>query len=150
MDVIITKLTPDTHRLRVERDDGTSDELELSSRSFLHHDLAHLAIETEIGFRQGYWGSVAAGGSLSGTGLYGDEIALAESLAGPVQTLMRSDADVDAYRAMLAHVAPALARERPDLAERLHERIRRLRGHLAATPFGAGMRITVSFAPPAP
>lgn len=61
MDVVFTRLTPDTHRLRVERDDG------------------------------------------------------------PVQTLMRSEADVEAYRSMLEHVAPSLARDRPELAERLHE-----------------------------
>lgn len=148
MDVVFTRLTPDTHRLRVERDDGTVDEITLNSRSFLHHDLAHLAVESELGIERGYWGSVAAGASLSGTGLSGSDIALAESLAGPVQTLMRIEADAEAYRSMLEHVAPTLARDEPELADRLHERIRRLRGHVAATPFGTEMRITVSFAPP--
>ena len=150
MDVVITRLTPDSHRLRVERDDGTIDEITLSSRSFLQHDLAHLAVESELGIQRGFWGSVAAGASLSGTGLSGSDIALAESLAGPVQTLMRTEADIEAYRTMLEHVAPSLAHARPDLAGKLHERIRRLRGHLAATPFGREMRVTVSFTPPPP
>ena len=160
MDVVITRLTPDTHRLRVERDDGTVDQITLSSRSFLQHDLAHLAVESELGIQRGFWGSVAAGASLSGTGPSGSDIALAESLAGPVQTLMRTEADTEAYRTMLEHVAPSLAHDRPDLAiglanevvpaDRLHERIRRLRGHLAATPFGREMRIAVSFDAPTP
>lgn len=37
MDVVIIRLTPDTHRLRVERSDGTVDEITLNSRSFLNH-----------------------------------------------------------------------------------------------------------------
>lgn len=145
MDVVITRLTPDTHRLRVERDDGTTDEIVLASRSFLLHDLAHLAVETEIGIRRGYWGCVAAGEALTGSGLDGDEIALAESLAGPVQTLMRTEAGVDAYAALLARTVPARLHDRPDLPQRLHARVRRLRGHLWGTPFGTELRVTVSF-----
>jgi hypothetical protein len=149
MDIVITRLTPDRHRLRVERDDGTVDEIELGSRSFLLHDLAHLAVETEVGIGRGYWGSVAGGGALTGTGLSGGDIALAESLAGPVQTLMRTAADVAAYVAVSERTVPALVQERPDLPHRLHDRARRLRGHLRGTPFGSEMRVSASFDDPA-
>ncbi len=68
-------------RSRVTTDDGR---IELDTRSFLHHDLVHLAVEGELGLDGGFWGNVAAGSSLSGDALEGDQVRLAESLAGPM------------------------------------------------------------------
>lgn len=97
---------------------------QLNSRSFFRHDLAHLAVEMEVPLKLGFWGSVTAGASLSGKDLHGEEIVIAESLAGPVQTLMRIEASIKQYSATLRKIRPDLASE--DLARRIRERGRRL------------------------
>jgi len=124
-------------RSRVTTDDGR---IELDTRSFLHHDLVHLAVEGELGLDGGFWGNVAAGSSLSGDALEGDQVRLAESLAGPMQTLMRLEAGPGEIRAVLDRVAPELASD--DVAAQVHERLRRLAGHWKATPhWGRGRRV---------
>ncbi|MEQ8953582.1 MAG: hypothetical protein RL120_05565, partial [Gammaproteobacteria bacterium] len=127
------------HRLQVVRADGSTDEAALNSRSFLRHDLAHLAVEMEVPLKGGFWGSIAAGNKLDGSE-FGRDIGVAEKLAGPVQTLMRKEAGADSYLQVLRHVLP----ERADieLAQRIHERIRQIRGHWRATPFGGTMELT--------
>jgi hypothetical protein len=140
MDIWFAKRSDQVHTLRVRRADGTEDRIELESGGFLRHDLAHLAVELEVPVATGFWGSVATGASLDGEGIESDGIALAASLAGPVQTLMRTDADVEAYAETLARVAPALAS--PELASRLHDRVRRLRGQWEATRYGDEMHVT--------
>ena len=87
MKIVFTKLSDQRHAVRVERSDGKSESIELDSRSFLRHDLAHFAVELELGLSEGVWGSVARCGSLSGRGLDGDDMALAETISGPMQTL---------------------------------------------------------------
>src|SRR5690606_41944628 len=67
------------------------------SRSYLRHDLAHFAIELELPIRKGYWGCVAYGASLTGEGVEGEDAQLAETLAGPIQTLFRIEAGPEAY-----------------------------------------------------
>ncbi len=129
------RLTDVEHAVEVHRDDGTSERVVLDTRSFLRHDLAHWAVEATMGWPQGVWGSVAAGGSLSGDGLDGPDMGRAESLSGPVQTLMRTDAPVEAYREVL--VRQGLDAE--GRAEALHERVRQLRGHWQATRHGEAM-----------
>ncbi len=137
--VAFTKLSDERHTVRVERTDGSREVVEFDSRSFLRHDLAHFAVESELGLSGGVWGSVARGGSLSGSGLDGPDMALAESTSGPMQTLMRTSADAAAIHDVLARVAPAVASV--DLAERLHERLRSLTGHWAGTPYGGEMEL---------
>ena len=139
MDIYLTKIAEDLHEIRVVRRDGSSESHPLDSRSFLRHDFAHLAVELEVPIRLGYWGSVAAGASLSGTDLAGGDMALAESLAGPVQTLMRKEAGAEQYLSMLVRNLPDLASA--ELAARIRERARQLTGHWRATPYGREMQI---------
>ncbi len=137
MEVVFCKLSDDRHVVRVRRDDGTTDSVELDSRSFLRHDLAHYAVEVELGLSRGVWGSVARGGSLAGPGLDGDDMAIAEQISGPAQTMMRTGADADEIEQVLRRVAPSLST--PDLAKRLHRRLRSLAGHWASTAYGGEM-----------
>ena len=62
-------------------------------------------------------------------------MATAESLAGPVQTLMRLEAEPSDIGRLLERVAPDLASG--ENAIRVHERLRRLTGHWRATPYGS-------------
>lgn len=137
MKVVFVKVSDLRHTVRVERSDGSSESVELDSRSFLRHDLAHLAVELELGMAAGVWGSVARGGSLSGSGLDGADMALAETLSGPMQTMMRTEASATEIHEVLARMAPGVVSL--DLAARLHARVRSLAGHWAATPYGAEM-----------
>lgn len=106
MQVRFTKLSDARHAVTVVRDDGSTERAELDSRSFLNHDFAHLAVEAELGLERGFWGSVAEGAALDGIGLEGDDITLAERLAGPVQTLLRTDAGPAEFQATLRTIAP--------------------------------------------
>lgn len=138
--VTFVKLSDERHAVRVERADGTLDSVELDSRSFLRHDLSHFAVELELGLAAGVWGSVAAGGSLAGEGLDGDDMSLAETVSGPMQTMMRTAASAEEIHAVLQRVAPEVASS--DLAARLHARCRALTGHWNATPYGGEMELT--------
>ena len=139
MKIVFKKNSDDEHVVKVFRRDNSTEEVILNSRSFLRHDFAHLAIEMEIPLNAGYWGSVSAGAALDGKSLAGDEIAIAESLAGPIQALIRTDAGIDAYKDILHTMQPQLASR--DLAERIHERARQLLGNWRATAYGSEMHI---------
>lgn len=139
MRVWITKVSDRRHRVRVVRADGSEEAVDLDSRSFLRHDLAHFVVESELGLAGGVWGAVAAGGSFSGDGLDGADMTLAESLAGPMQTLLRTDADVDTIHEVLTRIAPDVVTR--SVAVGLHERMRRCLGHWAATPYGGVMEL---------
>ncbi len=137
MEIRFTKLSDERHAVTVVRRDGSTETVELETRSFLRHDLAHLVAEGELGLAGGVWGSVAAGGSLSGEGLDGADMLAAESVAGPLQTLFRLDAEPAAIEEVLARTIGDV--DTAVVAARIHERFRQLRGHWAATPYGDDM-----------
>lgn len=139
MQIVFTKISDERHAVTVTRADGTSERIEVDTREYLRHDLSHYAVEVELPIRKGFWGCVASGATLFGEGVGGKDAALAESLAGPIQTLFRTDAGLDAYTRVLGDVSAK--RGMQDLAARVHERIRRLRGHWKATPYGGQMEL---------
>ena len=139
MRIVFSKISDETHAVTVTRADGSSASAELGSRGFLRHDLAHFAIEIELPIRKGFWGCVASGASLTGEGVAGDDALLAETLAGPIQTLFRTDAGLNAYTKLLRD-HPKMD-DSQDLAVRVHERVRQLRGHWKATPYGSEMEL---------
>jgi hypothetical protein len=139
MKVAFVKLSDQHHTVRVERNDGTNQSVELDSRSFLRHDLAHFAVELELELTAGVWGSVAAGGSLSGGELDGADMDLAETISGPMQTMMRTGADAQEIHDVLARVAPEVGSL--EVAQRLHARLRSLAGQWAATPYRGEMTV---------
>lgn len=64
---------------------------------------------------------------------------LAETISGPMQTMMRTGADVQEIRGVLARVAPEMGSL--ELAQRLHARLRCLAGRWAATPYRGAMTL---------
>lgn len=60
MKVSIRKLSDKRHEVTVVRNDGSTATIERDSKDFLRHDLAHFAVEVEVGLEGGYWGSVAS------------------------------------------------------------------------------------------
>lgn len=140
MEVIFAPKTPTRHTVTVRRADGTVETVELDTKDFLRHDLAHLVVESVLGIDDGVWGSVAAGASLNGDGLDRAGVARAERIAGPMQTLMRVAAGPDAILAVLAEIAPDDATAH--VADRLHEGFRAVAGHWNATRHGGEMHLT--------
>lgn len=137
MEIVFTKPSDQQHAVKVRRADGSEESTILNSRSFLRHDLAHLAVEMEIPLTAGYWGSIAAGASLANPDIKGGDIATAEALAGPVQTLMRIKAETEQFQNALQRVNPELGSD--ELAARIRERGQRLQGHWQAIPYGGDM-----------
>src|SRR3954469_11423192 len=90
MEILLTRLTDDQHRLEIVRADGSRDGVTLETRSYLLHDLLHLAVEAEAGLGTGFWGCLASGKTLadmndrSGAAMkeYAAEMATAEQVVG--------------------------------------------------------------------
>jgi hypothetical protein len=139
--ITFTKISDRLHAVKITRVDGTMERAALPSREFWRHDLAHFVIESEVPLRRGYWGCVAAGASLSRAGIAGDDAQLAEQLAGPLQTLFRTGAGPESYAQVVRKFSlPGGAGQ--DVAARVDERLRQLRGHWKATPYGGDMEVT--------
>jgi hypothetical protein len=71
MTIRIKKGTDDRTALTCTRADGTTTWQRLEAgqaRFFPHHDLTHYAVETVLGFRQGFYGLVSAGWGLADFG----------------------------------------------------------------------------------
>lgn len=156
MRIIFTKLTDERHRLAIERDDGSREEAELETRSFLLHDLVHHAVESVAGIEDGFWGLLARGTTLDaladrtmenpiskGFSAQAESaqgarqgIALAERLVGPMQSVWNGRLDRARYIevANLDFVDDAFV-------DRVHERLRALVGHWRATKVRESMII---------
>ncbi len=134
------KISNSEHRVSVIRSDGSMDSNALASRSFLFHDFAHLAIEIELPLLRGFWGNVADGRALDDPGELEGELAKAEALAGPIQTLIKNNASAADFHAVLARLLP----DQPELdhvADSILQRARALRGQWRATHFGKHMEV---------
>jgi hypothetical protein len=143
MRIHLTRLTNDRHRLAVVRDDGSTETADLETRSFLPHDLAHYAMEAELGLVGGFWGCVASGAAFSSlaamTDITTDEMMLAEALAAPLQSLWNGRLPDAAYVTMLEERIPGCDAEA--LLARMRERLRQTWGRWNATPFGATLEL---------
>jgi hypothetical protein len=88
----LTGLTLSHHRFQIQRDDGSSEAVELETRSLLIHDLTHYAVERALGLTRAFYGSLASGASLPELSdrtkpwPVGTELAYAESIVGPMQS----------------------------------------------------------------
>ena len=152
MEIQFRKLTNTHHVLAVVRDDGTRDEMHCETRSVMDHDLIHLAVEAQSAMSGGFWGSLAAGvtfaalndrdGAMLGEGQR-KTLGLAETIVGVMTGLGKSSSPADdlpqvlSYLEQVGVVPPSWL----NLAfvDAVEERLRKLRGHWKATPFGKTM-----------
>jgi hypothetical protein len=141
MRILMTRLDPDRHRFAVIRKDGTTESAELETRSLLVHDLVHYAVEMEAPFREGFYGLLAQGKTFSQLNEaaqpwpVGTEIAAAESLVGPLQSMLKNgnfNAEEARSKFELFHPDPPPV----ELLARIGERFRSLLGRYNATRFG--------------
>jgi len=146
MRILMTRINPDRHRFAVIRTDGTTESAELETRSLLVHDLVHYAVEMEVPFREGFYGLLAQGKTFSQLNdttqpwPVGTEIAAAESLVGPLQSMLKNGA----FKAEEARRQFELFRPDPPSAEllaRIGERFRSILGRYNATRFGETLEL---------
>jgi hypothetical protein len=152
MEIRLTKLSNDQHRLELVRADGSRESSgALESRSYLLHDLLHLAVESEARLQTGFWGCLARGKTLAdmndrtGESMreYSADMATIEQAVGALTSAAKG---VEAAEVLAGLQRWLDAQERalpPWLDEpfivRVQERMRKLLGHWRATPFGEAM-----------
>jgi hypothetical protein len=146
MRILMTRLNPDRHRFTIVRSDGSTESAELETRSLLVHDLVHYAVEIEVPFREGFYGLLAKGKRLSELNdktqpwPTGTEIAAAEGLVGPLQTMLKGEFDPAAARAQFemfsSNNPPSI-----ELLTRIGQRFRAVRGQYASTRFGETLEL---------
>ena len=153
MDILLTKLTNDAHRLEIVRQDGSREAATLETRSYLLHDLLHLAVETEAGLTTGFWGGLARGRTLadmndrSGQAM-GDasaELLAVEQIVG-VLTSAAKGAPAAGVLAALRSWTDAQGRALPSWLDeafitRAQARLRGFLGHWRATAHGHTMTV---------
>ena len=155
MNIFLTKISDDRHRLDVKRENGSRDGIELESKSTLVHDFLHFALESSIGTQEGFWGALAAGKTLadmndrSGASMreYAGTMADIEQLVGALTNVAKGTASADEIIAAVRNMRAAAGKPVPDwfnaqTIEDVRERMRKLQGHWNATPFGGIMELT--------
>jgi hypothetical protein len=155
--VRITKRTDGGSVLRCERADGSvtwQRQEGRQARFFPLHDLTHLAIESTLGYRRGFYGLIAEGWDIAetdGRGARGplpSEAIEVEHLVGAFDLERAGAADwtADALGAQAAEFAASGGRPAPrtlgddDLA-RVRERLRELLGRWASLAPGETMEV---------
>lgn len=145
-----TKLSDARHRFECVRADGTRDSVELETRSFLLHDLIQLAVETEAGLTQSFYGALATGrgyGELSDMGPPAGELSMTEAVVVVMTNAAKGQATPAQAIAGLKNLLDAHGDTIPPwlteaFVERALERLRRLQGQWIATRFGETMELT--------
>jgi len=153
--VRFTRTAPDRHRFEYVRPDGSGEQLELETHSFLRHDLVHFAVESEAGLKGSFYGLLAKVGgyqelTLAGESL-GGEAAQTETVVGPLQAALKADFDAGAFVERVADYRADLDLEpirwlNAEVMGRIAEQVRRLEGRWKATPFGETMELTFELA----
>ena len=154
MQIHLTKLTDDRHRLEIVRADGSRDGVTLETRSLLVHDLLHLAVEGEARLEAGFWGCLARGKTLAemndrtGGAMreYTAEMMVIEQIVGGL-TGATKGGEPAAVLAGLASWAGATGRTLPawldePFVTRVQQRMRALVGHWRATRHGQTMTVS--------
>ena len=162
MRIKLHKHSNDRHTLTVVWPDGRSERMACETRSYLLHDLLHYAVEAEARIDHGFWGSLASGRSLAsmndraqqaaaaiaGTDPVASddpELMIVEKVVGAMHGATKGVPAGDLFDGMQRYASasdrawPAWVTE--PFVERVVERMRHLRGHWAATPFGQTMEL---------
>jgi hypothetical protein len=144
MRILLLKLSDDHHRMTVERAAGPAESVELESRSYLLHDLAHYAVEAEARIVDGFYGLLASGVSLAKLNdrtspIAGAGLMMAESLAAPLQSLFHGRLSRELYLEHGQSAYPELVDE--GFVDGVLGRLRRLDGQYRATRYREAMEL---------
>jgi len=158
MRILLKKISDTTHRLEIIRDDHSREQVHLSSRSFVVHDLLHYAVETQAGLKQSFWGLLASGRRLAELhekatdpdthkASMASEAEVTEAVVSVLTGVIQGHADASAAIEGLRRLFSAQGREAPawftpDFVERVRDQMRRLKGEWRALPYGREMQLT--------
>jgi hypothetical protein len=157
MQIRLTRLTNERHRLEIVRDDGSREAHEQETRSTLLHDLVHYAVESEAGLRASFYGRLANGETYTAltTMVPADaEASQTEVVVVRIQGIVKNDTwsevqpatfakEIVASFDVMGYAPPAWLTG--DLIVRARERLRRVHGQWRATPFH--QTLTLEFPP---
>ncbi len=79
------KISDLEHELAIERPNGSNEKVRCETRSYLFHDLTHLAFEIEANLQCGFWGQIANGKSFADLS---NREAIAKLIARSSETLL--------------------------------------------------------------
>jgi hypothetical protein len=149
--IALRKLTDARHELAILRASGAREAVECETRSYLHHDLLHYAVEREAGLSVGFWGTLAAGATLARMNdrtqppptAAPEQLMAIEQVVGALSETLKGRAPAELVAGM-RRFAASMGTTMPDwLTEALvvgvNERMRRLLGRWRATPRGGEM-----------
>ena len=153
MNISFLKISDHEHELRVQRRDGSVESAVCETRSFLVHDMTHLAFEQEAKTQFGFWGSVASGKTLA-------EVSDRASIANLDATseALRIEKAVVIFQGLtkgksVESIVTAFNQQRsnfewarpewfePEFVNRVQQRLTKLMGKWKATRFGEAMTI---------
>ena len=153
MRILLRKLSDDRHVLQIIREGGRSEEVECETRSYLHHDLLHYAVEAEARLEGGFWGNLAKGKTLAqmndrtGKAMQPEapQMMAIEQVVGALSAIGKGGSG-SAIFAAVHDAATSAGVAFPEwltseLASAVQERMRRLLGHWKATPYGESMTL---------
>jgi hypothetical protein len=147
MQIRLTRLTNERHRLELVRDDGSREARELETRSALLHDLVHYAVETEARLQASFFGLLASGKTYEGLAAEpstNPETMQTEAVVGRIQGIAKRDSWVDidpeVFAQSLIVGMRSLGYEPPtwlsgDLIVRVRDSLRRVQGRWRTTSF---------------
>ncbi|MFN3201261.1 MAG: hypothetical protein ACE366_22865 [Bradymonadia bacterium] len=136
------KISDARHQLSLSRPDGTTDVIELESRSLLLHDFVHFALESELDTDHGVFGRLSRGLDLKAlsdpslTPLEG-ELLVIEQLVGPLQAVFQGKLDARSYLDIAEGQHPGVMDA--EKLERILSHVRALWGAWRKTPYRQSM-----------
>jgi hypothetical protein len=155
MQIAFRKISGDRHVLAVVRDDGSFEQVECETRSYLLHDLLHYAVEAEAGLEFGFWGNVASGLPLAMrdertgrrvTAARSAELAAIERMVGALTAAAKGVpaaavfAGAQTYAQAAGEALPGWVTEA--FVAAVQERMRRLLGQWRATAYGRSIELS--------
>lgn len=117
MKIELFKTDHSYHRVTITRQDGTTDAVDLHTKTYLLHDICHYCVEQSLNYDKGFWGMLAAGHSFSE--LAGkdnpmtDELRFIEKIVGPVQSVVSGHVALEAFPDYTAYLNSELAAKLP-------------------------------------
>ena len=123
MKIRFVKETPTHHSLEIVRTDGSSERSLLETRSFMPHDLIHLAYESVARKKESFFGKLAAGATFADFNdrtlmtdpRYADsEMVETERITGPLSSFLAKGVSMESFMQGLFNIYDALGRDIPE------------------------------------
>jgi hypothetical protein len=123
MKVRFTKETPTQHSFEIVRADGSKETSILETRSFMPHDLIHLAYESTAGKKDSFFGKLASGWSFADLNdrtmmndpkLADSEMIETERITGPLSSFLTKGVSEESFMQGLYNIYSALERDIPE------------------------------------